>query len=149
MNYVYGAAGAIVLLVAVFFGGYHFGKLAPQLAAAKTELKQEAAAQVTETKDNAIVAQEAKTYEAATDPALDPVAAPRVSMCYYAPLTPMLRSAPAGSGVNASAPVRAADPEPPVPGPDIGRPLVQTGHDANAQVAGLQDYITKVCQAKP
>lgn len=146
MNYVYGAAGGIVLLVLVFFGGYHFGALAPKLAAAKTELKEEAAAEVKDTKDQATVAQEAKTYEAATDPALDPVAAPRVSMCYYAPALPSAN--PAGSGAHASAPIPEPATQPAVPGPDIGRPIVQIGHDADAQVAGLQDYISHVCQAK-
>jgi len=32
-------------------------------------------------------------------------------------------------------------------GPDIGRPLVTIGHTADAQIAGLQDYITRVCLA--
>jgi hypothetical protein len=145
MNYVYGAAGAIVLLVAVFFGGYHFGKLAPQLAEAKTEIRQEAAEDVKVAKDQTTVAEEAKTYEAATDPALTPVIAPRLSVCYYAPL----QGHASGSGADAKPPVRAPDPPNPVPGPDIGRPLVQISHNADAQIAGLQDYISKVCQAKP
>jgi hypothetical protein len=148
MNYVYGAIGGILLLVADFFAGYHFGGLAPKLATANTVIKQEAAEQAKDTKDQATVAQEAKTYEAATDPALDPIAAPRVSMCYYAPSPTLPSTNTSGSGAHASAPVPAAAAPDPVPGPDIGRPIVQVGHDANAQVAGLQDYIERVCQAK-
>lgn len=143
MNYLYAALGAIAYSVAVFFGGYHFGTLAPKLAEAKTELKQDAAEQKKDTTDQATVAQEAKTYEAATDPALAPVSAPHVSVCYYAPL---VQSHATGSGVNAGPPVRAPDRPDPVPGPDIGRPLVQISHNADAQIAGLQDYIAKVCQ---
>lgn len=145
MNYLYAALGAIVLLAADFFAGYHFGTLAPKLAAAKTELKQEAAQEVKATKDQAIIAEEAKTYEAATDP-LKPIAAPHLSVCYYAPLARVPSALPAGSGVNAGSAVRAPDTPNPVPGPDIGRPLVQIGHNADAQLAGLRDYIEHVCQ---
>ena len=141
MSYVYGAAGAIVLLVLTFLAGMHFGKLQPELAQAKTEIRSEAAADAKAINDQAIVAQEAKTYEAATDPALSPVRAPHVSVCYYAPL----QGHAAGSGVDAGPPVRAANPPDPVPGPDIGQPLVQIGHNADAQLEGLRDYIARVC----
>lgn len=147
MNYLYAALGAIAYSVAVFFGGYHFGTLAPKLAAAKTEIKQEAAEQKKDTADRTTVEKEAKTYEAATDP-LQPIAAPTVRVCYYAPLPTVPSTHAAGSGVNAGPPVRAANPPDPVPGPDIGRPLVQIGHNADAQLAGLRDYIEHVCQAR-
>jgi hypothetical protein len=136
-------AGILLGLALAFGAGYHFGGLAPKLAAAKTELKQEAASQAKDAKDEAIIAREAKTYEAATDPLL-PIAAPVVRVCYY---TPVSSAKPPGSGTDAAAPVRAANPPDPVPGPDIGRPLVQIGHNADAQIAGLQDYIEHVCQA--
>lgn len=145
MNYLYAALGAIAYSIALFMVGHHYGALAPELAQAKTEVKQEAAQDTKRAKDETTVAQEAKTYEAATDPALAPVTAPVVRLCKY---TIVSSPNPAGSGADAKLPVRAPDPQPSVPGPDIGRPLVQIGHNADAQVAGLQDYIARVCQAK-
>jgi hypothetical protein len=149
MNPFYGAALACLLLIGAFGAGWHFGGQAPKLAAAKQELKQEAAEDTKRTTDQTTVAQEAKTYEAATDP-LAPLPAPVVRLCYNS-TTPAVPSAhPAGPGAHG-----------PVPVPDAGggdshlptyvqwntRPLVQIGRNADAQVAGLQDYITRVCQA--
>jgi hypothetical protein len=139
--------GILLGLALAFGAGYHFGGLAPKLAQAKAQIKQETAAQTKDTKDQATVAQEARTYEAATDPLL-PVAAPAVRVCHYTPVASVPSADPAGSGTDAAAPVRAANPPDPLPGPDIGRPLVQIGHNADAQIAGLQDYIEHVCQAR-
>lgn len=151
MNYLYAALGAIVLLAADFFAGYHFGTLAPKLAAAKTELKQEAAEQKKDTKDEATVAQEGKTYAAAKDddPALDPVRLPDVRVCYYAALTRVQSAGATGSGAHAPAEVRPGPAQNPDPGPNITPSIVHVGNIANAQVEGLQDYIAKVCQVKP
>lgn len=127
---------------------YHQGSLAPQLAEAKKELKVDARADAKRATDSKTVAEEAKTYEAATDP-LKPVDAPHVSVCYYAPAAAPVPAARApGSGTAAPTPLPTATPPTPVSGPDIGRPSVQVGRDADAQVVGLLDYIERVCQAK-
>lgn len=151
MNTLYAAAGALVYSAALLLVGYHFGGQGTKLTVAKTELKQEAAEQKKDTKDQVTVAQEGKTYAAAKadDPALDPVRLPDVRVCYYAPLTRVQSAGAAGSGAHAPAEVRPGPPKDPDPGPNITPAVVHVGNVANAQVEGLQDYIAKVCQGKP
>lgn len=139
--------GAAVLALSLFLAGYHFGGLAPKLACVQAQVKTEALAQAKRTKDTATVAEEAKTYDAATDP-VQPLPAPVVRVC-RAPPAPAAVPNAAASGFRAheATPLPAAAPRDPLPGPDIGRPVVQAGRDADAQIAGLQDYIAKVCEA--
>jgi len=133
-----------VAVIAAFLAGWHFGRQGLELKDAKTEVKQEAAQDTKRRTDEGTVAQEAKTYEAATDP-LAPLAAPIVRMCDYS--TPVPTAHPAGSGAHEAPALRAADP--PVPAVTLWHtePLVRDGHNADAQVVGLQDYIAHVCQA--
>jgi hypothetical protein len=69
-----------------------------------------------------------------------PIAAPVVRLCYYK-ASPLPNPTPTTSGPDVSPTVR----EEPVAGPDIGRPILTQGRNADAQIAGLQSYITKVC----
>jgi hypothetical protein len=145
VNIIYGAAGALVLLVLSFGVGWHFGGESGQLAESKAVAKQEAQVITQSATDTSTINTEAKTYAAAQ---IDPVAAPVVSLCYYTPAAALLGAPATGSGPHAAAQLPAPGPQPALPGPDVGRPLVQVGHDADAQVAGLQDYIEHVCRVK-
>lgn len=59
--------GILVAVLIVFFAGYHVGGLAPKLAAAKTEVKQEAAQAAADTKQLTVNTQ----AEAAHDQAVE------------------------------------------------------------------------------
>jgi hypothetical protein len=145
VNIIYGAAGALVLLVLSFGAGWHFGGESGKLAESKAVAKQEAQVITQTATDTSTINTEAKAYAAAQ---IDPVAAPVVSLCHYTPAAAVLGAAAAGSGPHVAPHVPAPGPPAALPGPDIGRPLVQVGHDADAQVAGLQDYIEHVCRVK-
>lgn len=95
--------------------------------------------------DEAIVKEEAKTYE--IDTSIPVVRAPVISVCVSAPSPVQVaaeatdRPEPAGgSGL------RAGDPGLPAkPVNWDSRDVVQKGADANAQIKGLKDYIARVC----
>jgi hypothetical protein len=137
--------GILGAIVAVFALGYHFGSLAPKLAEAKAEIKQTEAQDAKRVTDQATVAQEARSYEAA---ALEPIPTPVVRLCVSAPPAAMPGAHPAGPRADAPSAPRAADPVPPVPGPDIGPELLRAAHLADAEIAALQSYVSQVCQAK-
>lgn len=137
----------LAAVLACFGAGFYVGHLSPALKAAKTVVRQEIAQQKKTIVDQATVAEEAKTYEAATDP-LAPVAAPVVRLCYTPAFAPVPSPHPARSGTAQSPALPAAAAPAPLPGPDIGRPVVQLGIQADAQVAGLIDYVQRVCQAR-
>ena len=137
--------GAVALTLYSWFW-WHMGGESTRLKVATAQVHQEVQAQQKDNHDRTTVAQEAKTYEAA---ALDPIAAPDVRVCHYTPApAPVPSTHPAGPRTDAPAPSREPDPVPDVPGPNIGPPLVRSAHLADAQVKGLQDYITHVCQAR-
>lgn len=138
---------SLVALVLAFLAGWHFGRQGLELKDSKAEVKQAAAVQAKQTTDQKTVATEAKTYEAATDP-LAPLPAPIVRMCDYRAPTAVPSPHPAGPGAHAPAAVRTADPPVPAVVEWHTEPLVRDGHNADAQIAGLQDYIARVCQAK-
>jgi len=134
---------ALVLAIALFAGGFYVGRLQPQLAAAKATIKRNAENTEQEQTDATRINLEAKQLAAA---ALDPIAAPVVRVLYGPPAACVPRT-PASRPLPDAAPaVPAPGPANSLPGPDIGRPLVSVGHEADAQVAGLQDYITYVCR---
>lgn len=142
MNVFYGAAAAAFLLIASFGAGWHFGGQSGKLADTAHVAQQEAGVIKQTASDTAQINDEAKHY---ADAQLVPVSAPAVSLCHYTPAA-VPRAAAAGPLPHAAAELPAANPPNPVPGPDIGRPLVSIGRDANAQVAALQDYINHVCR---
>lgn len=133
----------LVSLVAAFAVGYHFGGLGPKLKDASAAAKVERQEVTTLQSDAARINQEAKTFENAQDPALDPIPAPSVRLCHYTRAPSVDASPSAGPGAPAPVPLRAAD-----PGPDIGPGLRAIGRQADAQVAGLIDYIYHVCPVK-
>jgi hypothetical protein len=137
------AIGVLVAIVLAFLAGWHFGRQGLELKDANQVVKQEVAQDQKRERDQTTIAQEGKAYADATDP-LAPLPAPVVRLCYSAPAPPPRPARPAPD-----APVASGKPDP-VPlqaGPDVGPALVRVGHDADAQIAGLQDYITKVCRA--
>jgi len=139
--------GGILAAVLLVFGlGFHFGSLAPKLAAATAEVKQDEAQDAKRLTDQATVAQEARSYEAA---ALEPIPAPVVRLCVSAPPAALPSAHPARSGTDAPDATVPANPLPPSPGPDIGPSLMRAAAIAESQVTQLQDYVTKVCQAHP
>jgi hypothetical protein len=70
--------------------------------------------------------------------------APHVLVCNAAPARrPVQPAAGPGPVADAGPAVREAPPR------DIGAPVVTVGRDADALVAGLQTYISRVCLAQP
>lgn len=136
----YKLIAGFVLLIGTFFFGYHQGRLALEVKDEKAVITQERHNEETQKIEDSTIAIEAKTYE---DAILQPVAAPVVRLCTNSRALPAPR--PAATEAHGEAPGRASDQPDLIQGPDIGRPLVAIGHDADAQIAGLQDYITRVC----
>lgn len=139
---------AAVLVVLIAFGaGVYVGRLAPQLADAKAIIKNDAQNQKQESSDVQRINQEAVAFH---DASLDPIPAPVVRVQYLAP-TACVPGAPAARPSAPSAPLPGGHPPDPLPPPgpvDIGEPLVRIGHDADAQVDQLLDYIDTVCLKK-
>lgn len=136
---------ALLIALALAFGmGWHFGRQGLELKDTKQLASSESATIQKTSRDQVTVAGEAKTYEDAIDP-LAPIPGPIVRLCIAAPAVPSAH--PAGPGAHAAAAVRAADPQLPAVVDWDSKPVVRQGRVANAQVAGLQDYITHVCQA--
>jgi hypothetical protein len=135
---------AVAVLV-LFFGGFYVGRLQPQLVAAKATIQRDGQNVKQESRDVQRINAEAKAFQNAD---LDPIAAPVVRVQYREASACVPRAAAAGSVADAATAVPAPGPVDSVSGPDIGRPLVLVGHTADAQVAGLQDYIAHVCRVK-
>ena len=114
-------------------------------AETKIEVK-DAAAEATATAETQ---KEMSDYAQATS---QPVTtAPVVRVC--APAKPsgagkVLPAAPAAGATDAGADVPGAA-QPDSVGSDIGEPIEEIGRKADAQVAGLIDYVTKVCPPPP
>lgn len=130
----------LVTLVAAFLFGYHQGRLGIEVHDAREVIKQVAHNESAQKIEDSTIAIEAKAYD---DLLLEPVPAPVVRLCTNARAVPASR--PAALAAHAEAPGREPDQPDLIQGPDIGRPLVTAGRDADAQIAGLQDYITRVC----
>jgi hypothetical protein len=129
--FVYAALG-LFLLIGSFGAGWHFGGQSGKLADTRAVATQEAGVIKQAATDTTTINAEAKVYAAAQ---VDPIAAPVVRVCLYTPAQPVSRTAAAGSIAHAAAELPAPGPQPAVPGPDIGGPLVQ-------------DYIEHVCRVK-
>jgi hypothetical protein len=139
------AIAALVVALILFGGGFYVGRLEPQLSAAKATIKRDDQNVKQETTDAARINLEAKQFEQAP---LDPIVAPLVRVQYREAAACVPRAPAARPGADAAAAVPAPSVVDSVSGPDIGRPLVLVGHVCDAQVAGLQDYITHVCRVK-
>lgn len=139
---------ALVAALVIGFGWYEQGRGAAKCVAADTKAASTQIAHnaTVEAQAATIVSQEKTTYEqAVAAPVLVPI---HVSVCHEAARGAMSNAAATGSSADARAPVRTTDRPDPVPGPDIGPSLQAVGKDATAQVAGLIDYVNKVCLAR-
>src|SRR5438132_11877704 len=110
--------------------------------------KTNAAAEVKEEKqhstDVGTVQKEGTTY--AVQIAAPVLRAPIIRLCPDLHVPPLQGAAAPGSEAHQDAADRGADSgEPPT---WDSTPVVQAGRDANAHIAGLQDYILKVCRPK-
>ena len=93
--------------------------------------------------DTVAISQEGKEYAKAVSTAI--AGAPIISVCIDPPRPVLPR--PARRSPDAPAIVRSPDPSVPTkPREWDTRTVVQIGHDADAQIAGLQDYIERVCR---
>jgi hypothetical protein len=95
--------------------------------------------------DAAIAEKEARDYAKAINTAV--AGAPTLRVCINAP-SPVLTApeAQARPRSHGAPELRAADPSVPTRSVEWSTaPLVQIGHDADARVKGLQDYIVRVC----
>jgi hypothetical protein len=140
----------LAALIAAFFFGYHLGSLAIEVKDQKAVIEQQSHEQIQAHNDASAISKEAKDYAHAVSQAInEPDPAPAV-VCvrkYAAPraLSPAAAPGPvpdAGGGLPAAAGGSVQ------PVTDIGKPAADIGATANAQVAGLKDYITRVCLAK-
>jgi hypothetical protein len=137
-------AGAILLvLLLTFAGGFYVGRVGLEKDDARATVRRDAQNVRQEALDATRINQEAKRL---ADSELDPIAAPVVRLQYLAPTACVLRAPTPGPLPHGTPVLPAASPVGPVPGPDVGRPLVQIGHACDAQVAGLEDYIEHVCR---
>jgi len=145
VNPLYAGAGGALVLMAVFGLGYHFGAEAYRLDDATATVQQLTHNATQESKDAQQINEEAAHLAAA---ALDPVAAPVVRV-YYPPPAAVVSRATASGPIPACPSLPAGHPADPLPAArsvDIGKPLVQLGHDADAQIDQLLDYIDHVCR---
>src|SRR6266404_8739410 len=96
------------------------------------------------TADQGTVSNEGKTYEAAKTAPVAP--APVVRLCPRLPRQAVQAAAGSGSAVDGKAPGGGGDSAQPTLWDST--PVVKAGRDADAQIAGLQDYILNVCRPK-
>jgi len=143
---------AVALLVAVlacFGAGYYLRGLQCKVGDETAVIKQVAQNQKTLSTDQTITSEESKTYANAVAQAISaPDPAPAV-VCVrqYAAPRPLSQAAATPAAADAGDRLPTGAPGP-LPGPtDIGGPATASGARANAQVAGLKDYITRVCLA--
>lgn len=134
-----------VMAVSGFFYIEHLGAqkcVKDYEAASAVETRKE---NVQHGKDVTTTQNEGQTFEAAKTAPVAP--APVVSLC--SPLHRPAKQAPATptSSPDAKAPGGATPEELPPVRWDT-EPIVRIGHEADAQIAGLQDYITNVCRPK-
>lgn len=144
------AIAGLAALIAAFFFGYYQGSLAIEVKDQKAVIAQQSQEQVQAHTDAVNISQEAKTYASAVDKAMhDPDLAPAV-VCVrkYALTTAVSHPATTGSVPDAGGGLPAAAGGSVQPVTDISKPATVIGATANAQVAGLKDYITRVCLAK-
>lgn len=137
--------GSLVAVILLFgLGVYleHRGASAC-ISADKVQVAAQAAHKASvEAVDAVIVTQEKQIYDQAVDrPLVRPIS---ISLCGPTPAT--LPAAPApGRKPDAATTSAEVHREPVVPSATLGPGLQRTGQQADAQIAGLQDYINRVC----
>lgn len=134
--------GAAALLAGSgFIGGVRYVRGQEARAIVKEVKKEEAQ----HDRDVGTVVAEGSTYDRETSAPLN-TPAPSIRVCPAPRKVPP--ASPAGPKVDAAGPLRGDDTQ---IAPAIvwdSTPTVVAGRDADAQVAGLQDYIVRVCRPK-
>ena len=143
--------GALILtlLLAVVVVGWtlyerHAGAAGCLQGVKATNTAAEAKEETQHATDVGTVQKEGTTY--AGQIAAPVIRAPIIRLCPEVPRSPMPAAAGAGPEDHAEAPGREADQGRPTTWDST--PVVRAGRDADAQIAGLQDYILKVCRPK-
>lgn len=143
----------VVLILAAVLLDFLFGMYVGHLGIEVKDEKHVVANQAQEiqrtTNDTKITSDEGKSYAAAVAKAIaEPDPAPAV-VCVRRYAVPVAASSAAGPGPHDQGGLPAGDYRPVQPvaagGTDIGKPATVIGARATAKVAGLQDYITRVC----
>jgi len=141
------AAAVLILGACLVIGLEHRG--AQKCLAADAKLDQQAQVHnaAVDAVNTEIIQQEARDYaEALSRPVLRPIS---VSLCdRSAASRPMRRAEAAGRAVDEGAGLPRPDNPAPVSDRTVGPELQAIGRDADAQIAGLQDYIRRVCPAR-
>ena len=140
---------ALVLVSALVIFGYSWHERRVGAAGCiQSVQKTNAAAEVKEEKQHAVdtgtVQREGTTYAAQI--AAPVIRAPIIRLCPEIPRSPVPAAAGAGPEDHAQAPGGEGDQGRPTTWDST--PVVRAGRDADAQIAGLQDYILNVCRPK-
>lgn len=130
----------VVLVIATVLYLEHRGAAACKAADVEAVTKQETINEAKESKAIIEITDEDKTYHEAVTA---PVDAPVVRVCRNQ-ASPVLPTTTSPSGPNVQPPIRTEL----IEGPDIGKPILTEGRNADAQVKALQEYVTKVCLAR-
>jgi hypothetical protein len=136
-----------VMAISGFFYIEHLGAQKCEKAVEKAnvaEVKKETTQRAT---DIGTTQKEGQTFETAKTEPIAPAPVITLGVCPTVPRKAGPTAPTAGPGANGEAPVRTANSELPTVQWDT-EPIVRIGHEANAQVTGLQDYITNVCRPK-
>lgn len=143
MTYLWEAIVGLVVVAALFFGGFYVGRLSVEVKDEKAVVKQQQQEAARTTADEGINQQIEAEHEKAIQSIPDPTP---VVVCVRKYVAPVLgAAAPAAEGVNAAAAVSRTDNQPAQddPGPDLAR----IGQAADAQVKELQEYVARECAA--
>ena len=137
-----------LLLAVVIVGWTWYEQHAGAAGCLQSVQKTNAATEVKEEKqhsaDTETVHHEGATY--ALQIAAPILPAPIIRLCPELHVAPLQASAAPGPEPDAKAADRGEDPQRATTWDST--PVVQAGRDANAQIAGLEDYILKVCRPK-
>ena len=133
-----------VAAVCMFFYIEHLGAQKCLQNVEKASAIEESKQATQYTADQGTVSNEGKTYEAAKTAPVAP--APVVRLCPRLPRQAVQAAAGSGSAVDGKAPGGGGDSAQPTLWDST--PVVKAGRDADAQIAGLQDYILNVCRPK-
>jgi hypothetical protein len=141
------AAAVLVMALCLVIGLEHRGAQKCLAADAKLDHAAEVHNTAVEAVNTEIIEQEARAYaDALSQPVRHPI---NVSLCdRSAPGRPVRRPEAAPGRVDATAGIREPDHATSVSDQTVGPELQAVGRDADAQVAGLQDYIRRVCPSR-
>lgn len=141
--------GVLALVVVGFmFHERHIGAKECVQNVAKSNEAEQQRETVQRGKDEGTVQKEGKDFETAKTEPIAPAPVITLGVCPDVHHKASTTAPAASSGHNGEAPLRADDTGLPTTVQWNTEPVVRAGHDADAQITGLQDYITTVCRPK-